>query len=50
MLARVENGVTKFSQKKQKTPKFEILDQKQQFKFSIRNFNFFGRGKKNYFF
>ena len=48
MFANVENGVTKISPKKQKTPpKFWIRKQKQQF--SVGNFHFFGRGKTNFF-
>jgi hypothetical protein len=47
IFARVENGVTKFSPKRQKTPKLNffkhILDQKQQF--SVGNLYSFGRGK-----
>ena len=47
MFARVENGVTKFSPKRQKTPpKFWSIKQKQQF--SVGNFHFFGRGKTNF--
>ena len=49
IFARVENSVTNFSPKRQKTPKFSktILDQKQQF--SVGNFHFFGRGKTTFF-
>jgi len=36
MFARVENGVTKFSPKKQKTPK--KMDRKQQFSVAVGNF------------
>ena len=45
MFARVENGVTKFSPKRQKTPKFskKKLDQEQQF--SVGNFHFLAAGK-----
>ena len=48
IFARVENGVTKFSPKRQKTPKFskKIGSGKQ---FSVGNFHFFGRGKTNFF-
>ena len=48
IFARVENGVTKFSPKRQKTPKFSknILDQTTVFS---GEFSFFGGGKTNFF-
>ena len=42
MFARVENGVTKFSLKKQNA---KILDQKFEIAVFTENFSFFGRGK-----
>ena len=47
MFARVENGVTKFSPKKMKTPKFWIRNSK--LSFQCGEFSFFGRGKTNFF-
>ena len=44
MFARVESGVTKFSPKKHKTPKWKMLDQKQQF--PAGKFNFFAGRRK----
>ena len=43
IIARVENGVTKFSPQRQKTPRFskKIGPGKE---FSVWNFHFFGRG------
>ncbi len=49
IIARVENGVTKFSPQRQKTPKKfknKIGSGKQ---FSVRIFHFFGRRKTNFF-
>ena len=45
MFARVENGVTKFSPKKQKSSKFWIRNGS----FQCGNFLFFGRGKTTFF-
>ena len=45
IFARVENGVTKLSPKKQKT-RLNFGYQKQQF--SVGKFYFFGRGKTNF--
>ena len=42
MFARVENGVTKFSLKKQNA---KILDQKFEIAVFTEKFSFFGRGK-----
>ena len=47
MFARVENGVTKFSPKRQKTPKFSKKNGSGK-QFSVGNFHFFGRGKTNF--
>jgi len=46
IFAKVENGVTEFSTKKQKTPKFWIRNSARQF--SVKNFHFFGRRKTNF--
>ena len=45
MIARVENGVTKFSPQRQKTPNFskKKMDQEQQF--SVGNFYFLAAEK-----
>ena len=48
IITRVENGVTKFSPHRQKTPKFskKKLDQEiNNFQYYVMNFHFFGRGK-----
>jgi hypothetical protein len=48
IIARVENGVTKFSPKRQKTPKFSKKNGSGK-QFSMGNFHFFGRGKTTFF-
>ena len=49
IIARVENGVTKFSPQRQKTPKFSKKNGLGK-QFSVGNFHlFFGRGKTNFF-
>jgi hypothetical protein len=48
IIARVENGVTKFSPQKQKTPKFSKKNGSGTAVFS-GEFSFFGRGKTNFF-
>jgi len=51
IIARVENGVTKFSPQRHKTPpkifkkEIQIGSGKQ---FSVGNFHYFGRGKTNF--
>ena len=50
IIARVENGVTKFSPLRQKTPKFSKKNFGSGKQFSVGNFHFFGRGKTNFFF
>ena len=47
IIARVENGVTKFSPQRQKTPKFSNKIGS-GIQFSVGNFHFFGRGKTNF--
>jgi len=50
IIARVENGVTKFSPQRQKTPKFSKKKWIKKTVFSGEfNFHFFGRGKTNFF-
>ena len=49
IIARVENGVTKFSPQRQKTPKFSKTKFGSGKQFSVGNFHFFGRGKTNFF-
>ena len=53
IIARVENGVTKFSPKRQKTPKNSKIKLDQEQQFSVHSaggeFSFFGRGKTNFF-
>jgi len=48
IIARVENGVTKFSPQRQKTPKFSKTKFGSGKQFSVGNFHFFGRGKTNF--
>ena len=48
IIARVENGVTKFSPQRQKTPKFSKKKGIRKTVFS-GEFSFFGRGKTNFF-
>jgi len=48
IIARVENGVTKFSPQRQKTPKFSKKKWIRKTVFS-GEFSFFGRGKTNFF-
>jgi len=47
IIARVENGVTKFSPQRQKTPKFSKRNRIRKTVFS-GEFAFFGRGKTNF--
>jgi hypothetical protein len=49
IIARVENGVRKFSPQRQKTPKFS---KKKLIRKAVLSgeFSFFGRGKTNFFF
>ena len=47
IIARVENGVTKFSPHRQKTPKFSKKDWIRKTVFSGK-FSLFGRGKTNF--
>ena len=49
IIARVENGVTKFSPQRQKTPKKFSKKNGSGKQFSVGNFHFFGRGKTNFF-
>jgi len=48
IIARVENGVTKFSPQRQKTPKFSKWNCRSGKPFSVGNFHFYGRGKTNF--
>ena len=48
IIARVENGVTKFSPQRQKGPKFSKKNGSGK-QFSVGNFHFFGRGKTYFF-
>ena len=48
IIARVENGVTKFSPQRQKTPKFSKRNWIRKTVFS-GEFSFYGRGKTNFF-
>ena len=48
IIARVENGVTKFSPKRQKTPKFSKENGSGK-QFSVRNFHFLAAGKLTFF-
>ena len=45
IIARVENGVKRFSPQRQKTPKFSKEKIGSGKQFSVGNFHFFGRGK-----
>ena len=52
IIARVENGVTKFSPQRQKTPKFSKKNWTRKTVFSASGefySHFFGRGKTNFF-
>ena len=52
MFARVENGVTKFSPKRQKTPKFskKKVDQEiKSFQYYVMNFHFLAAEKLTFF-
>ena len=47
MFARVENGVTKFSPKRQKTPKFSKKNGSGK-QFSVGDFHFLAAGKQTF--
>tara|TARA_B100000524_G_scaffold214139_1_gene112326 strand:+ start:281 stop:592 length:312 start_codon:yes stop_codon:yes gene_type:complete len=48
IIARVENGVTKFSPQRQKTLKISNKNCRSGKEFSVGNFHFYGRGKTNF--